>query len=169
MPSSSRSNICPLSRRLLSSFLQYKAARWFGLHQSQENWKVAWARIFQETANGLSTSPGGNQEFGAQNVFPLMRLPDHIRRIILRHVIDSDPIVYPKRDSESDRRKGPWRVMPEIKRANPSRDLSILYTCQKLWEDSWRAIQDHNYIVMPFDPTAEYFLLRERQQNFLLV
>jgi len=50
--------------------LQYKAARSFGLHQSQENWKVAWARIFQETANGLSTSPGGNQEFGSAKCIP---------------------------------------------------------------------------------------------------
>lgn len=57
--------------------------------------------------------------------------------------------------------------MPEIKRANPSRDLSILYTCQKLWEESWRAIQDHNYIVMPFDPTAEYFPFEGAPAEFL--
>ncbi|MCJ1247886.1 hypothetical protein MMC30_005101 [Trapelia coarctata] len=87
------------------------------------------------------------------NVSPLMRLPAHVRRTIILYVIGCDSIVYPTKNSADHTHKGTWRVIPNIRRANPNRDLSLLHTCQKLWEESWRVILGHNYVVLRVDST----------------
>lgn len=76
---------------------------------------------------------------------PQMRLPGHIRRTMILYVIGVDSIVYPTDTLAGYPLRMPtWRVVPRIRRANPNRELSLLHTCQKLWEESWRVVLRHN-------------------------
>lgn len=88
-----------------------------------------------------------------EHLSPLLRLSEIDRQRIIRLVIGQRPVFYPSTLPEGGNLSfsPQWRVLPQLKTANPHLDLSILYTCRKLWEESWRTIIEHKHLVFNFD------------------
>lgn len=93
------------------------------------------------------------QCWAREHVSPLLRLSEVDRQNIIRLIIGQRPMFYPSTLPEGGELaiSSSWLVLPQLKTANPHLDLSILYTCRKLWEESWGTIIEHKHLVFNFD------------------
>jgi len=93
------------------------------------------------------------KHWAREHVSPLLRLSEVDRQRIIRLVIGQRPVFYssPPPEDGSLSSFPRWRLLPQHKMANPHLDLSISYTCRKLWEESWRTIIEHKHLVFDFD------------------
>ncbi|MCJ1472915.1 hypothetical protein MMC13_001564 [Lambiella insularis] len=134
------------------------------LGMGSSNKKSAWSPVLtRELESGLGPNVSSNRtslEFLPQNQPPnwirqnvpyLMRLPDHIRKRIIGMVIGEGPLTYPSEVPGYPCRNTDWRLVPNVRGKNPSRDLSLLRTCEKLWEESWMVALNTNFIFFDFD------------------
>ncbi|MCJ1390738.1 hypothetical protein MMC18_003599 [Xylographa bjoerkii] len=89
-----------------------------------------------------------------KNIAPLMRLPSSIRSRIMGIVLGPGAFSYPSEPYYSMHQNGhrtDWDMVATIARCNPRRDLKILFTCRKLWEEGWQLILVHRRMIFNFD------------------
>ncbi|MCJ1401407.1 hypothetical protein MMC11_004620 [Xylographa trunciseda] len=129
--------------------------------------KMIWSRAFRrELESGLGPNYSVNDrrlEFRPrsnprhwirENISPLMRLPSSVRSRIIGHVLGSGPFMYPSHSAYDLQQSGhhpDWDMVATVARCNPGKDLSLLFTCRKLWEEGWQRILLYKHIVFDFD------------------
>ncbi|MCJ1286533.1 hypothetical protein MMC26_005879 [Xylographa opegraphella] len=69
-------------------------------------------------------------------------------------VLGPEPFFYPSQqyfDTHQSRHRTEWGVVPTIARCNSGRNLNILFTCRKLWEEGWQHILLRRRIIFDFN------------------